>query len=144
MTKLLRKKISMLLMCSLILVFSVAPTFADTADTIVVVEDSFTDTGSLGLGEYINYNLNFESKGTYRVTVWSSASTAAILSDLTDSSFSELNEFDENTTNSFDIVVSADKLNSYELFYICLGRSLDPNKPLVTHDDYTITIEKIE
>ena len=142
MTQLKHKKISMLLVCLLVLLFSVAPTFADTADNTTIVGDIFTEKGSVGL-ETKTYNLNFETEGTYKVTVWSTGRAATILSDLNDYTLLETNIFEANTTGSFDIIVSADNQNSYRLVYAFLGHPIGPDGYIGTNDDYTITIEKI-
>ncbi|MBF4691877.1 hypothetical protein [Fusibacter ferrireducens] len=137
MTKLLHKKISMLLICSLILVFSMAPTFADTLDNIWIVGDTFTQNNTLQSGQAISYTLNFKTEGTYRVTVSASGHIFTIFCDPSDSSMYYPIETLPNTTSSFDVEISDDTLKEYIVTCLCVDSSTDPT-------DLNLTIEKIE
>ena len=110
MTQLKHKKISMLLVCLLILLFSAAPTFADGNYNIFVVKDAFTKSDSLTYGHYMLYTLNFETKGTYRITVSTNGSIDLLFQDANV-------EFLPNTTSSFVVNISENMIDDKPLIH---------------------------
>ena len=140
MTQLKHKKISMLLVCLLVLLFSVAPTFADTDDNTFIVGDTFTKNIMIHSEEFLYYNLNFEAKGTYRITISSSVQLYTIFCNPLDYTKSQTVEFAPNAPGLFDITVDENmadgKLLDYPMTFFCFEESDDLF-------DYTITIEKI-